>query len=253
MRRERIVTESLLDEIFSRFGAVADVTVKKHSLVASSQSSSSTSVASSPMSLFSSSGSSPTSHASTSNYHSLMPQHQLLQSTQPQPVWTGYAFVYFYDRQDAEHAAQALRNLETEDLRLTCSLSMRGASHTNPSHPSDNVYPALRPTNVNNNANFMSRPMVSTEENYLQMLRPAKLSLQPPSYGSVPPSVASYPFVAGGPIMPTGAGNTNVGGNAMWSQQPSQLFGLDAKDGKTNQDGFPISGPSSLSMGPTLW
>lgn len=166
LRRERIVTEALLDDIFSHFGPVADVTVKKHSLVAPAT------MSSSPMSYFSSSSSSsPT--ASLSSVH----------SSAVAPVWTGYAFVYFYDRQDAERATQALRTFESEDLRLACSLSLRASLSADPAAPQS--YPALRPQFPVAQPPRVHDDLVS---------RPVRLALQPPPQTFGLPLQADYGF-----------------------------------------------------------
>lgn len=166
LRRERIVTEALLDDIFSHFGPVADVTVKKHSLVAPAA------MSSSPMSYFSSSSSSPT--ASLSSLH----------SSAATPVWTGYAFVYFYDRQDAERATQALRTFESEDLRLACSLSLR-ASLSGEAVVSQHGYPALRP----------QIPIAQPPRLHDDLVaRPVRLALQPPPQPFGLPFQADYGF-----------------------------------------------------------
>lgn len=172
LRRERVVTESLLDEIFSHFGPVADATVKKHGLAAAS-----------PVSFISNASSSFSSFSSSSSSSSSSPTASSLSSHQScaSPVWTGYAFVYFYDRQDAERAAQALRSFETEDLRLACSLSLRASlpnnstntitnTNINPNNPQMQAYSALQPQHK---AHFAPPQMQSDLSG-----RPSKLRVQ---------------------------------------------------------------------------
>lgn len=172
LRRDRVVSETLLDEIFSRFGAVADVTVKKHSLVSSP----SQTHHMQPGSPLYSSASSPTA-SSLSSDHFPVPQ---------QPVWTGYAFVYFYDRHDAELATQNMRTFESDEvgIRLTSSLSLRASLADPPASTNEfmsskpqqltNQFPALRPQATISLQQQQPLPQMQTD----LFLRPSKLQLQ---------------------------------------------------------------------------